>query len=118
MKPRKWKVQIIDVEMNDVELCGMLTNEFQHQNMMRQRIDAAMIQTQPGLAYRYEACGCLRIAAGKQGDVVPHPDEFFSQERNHALCAAIEAWRNAFVKWGHLRDMHDRGSLPQFGNAP
>jgi hypothetical protein len=40
---RQGKVEIVDVEMNDIEAGGFFANQFQHQDMVRQSVQAMLI---------------------------------------------------------------------------
>jgi hypothetical protein len=40
------KVQIVDVEMDDIEFWGLLEHTFKHDNVVRQVIDAVLVEAQ------------------------------------------------------------------------
>src|ERR1700732_1164041 len=64
--PRKRKVQIVHVEMDDVEFFGVLHYVFEHYVMMSELVDAAFVQTQRTWASGYEARSRLGVAAGEK----------------------------------------------------
>src|SRR5215472_2955498 len=51
------------------------------------------------------SCG-TRISARKQGDVVPEPNEFFSQVRYDSLSSSIQLRRNALPQGRNLGNPH------------
>src|ERR1700751_3542641 len=93
--------------MEDVELRGLLNHQFQHSDVMSGRIlDLFALQTQGGSRHGHESCHCLRIAAGKERDFETLSYQFLGQERNNALCSAVEFRRNTFIERSHLSNFH------------
>src|SRR5215469_11839731 len=104
--------------MDDVESVRLLDNSFEHENMMRQRINAVPVQPQRLVAARHQVCGCFRITAGEKRHVVPHAYEFFGQIGHHSLRPSVQFWRYTLMEWCNLRDSHlCQASLLRQNNA-
>ena len=53
-----------------------------------------------------ELCAGTGISAGKERHLVAETDEFVDQPGNHAFCATIKFWGNAFSQGCYLRNTH------------
>ena len=84
-RPEQREVQAIDVEMQDVELFGALAHPVEHQHVVRHRIAHVGVKPQRAARATDELRRCDRIAAREQSDVMPLPDQFFSELENDAL---------------------------------
>src|ERR1700746_1339365 len=106
------KVQVISVKMKNIELLGLLNHQFQHSDVMSGRIlDLFALQTQGGPRHGHKSCRCLRIAAGKERDLMTQSYQFLGQVRNNTLCSAIEVRRNTFKERSNLSNFHSKRLL-------
>src|ERR1700751_6244109 len=106
------KVQVISVKMKNIELQGLLNHQFQHSDVVSDRIlNLFALQTQGGPRHGHESCHCLRIAAGKERDFVTLSYQFLGQVRNNTLCSAVEFRRNTFIERSHLSNFHLKVTL-------
>ena len=94
------------MEVQDVELVGETVDLFHQQHMRRQRVADGLVEAQGLRPDRNQLRPGDGIAAGEQGHVVPHGHEFFGQERDNPLRAAIEFRRYRFMKRCDLSNTH------------
>ena len=99
-------MQIIDMEMNDVEKMGIASDAIDQDHVMRQRVAALGVEAQRSLARRLQCRCCARIATGKQRNLVPLPNQFLGQMRDHALGTAVKLWRAALTQRCNLGYSH------------
>jgi len=74
------EVELRDVEVDDIELVGALSDLFQHEHMRGQGVFTICVQTERSAADRYELGRRPGIPAGKQRHVVTLPHELIRQE--------------------------------------
>jgi hypothetical protein len=72
-----WKLQKIDVEVNDVELVGALTDPLKHQHVMREGVVKMRIQSQADIGARDEFSLRFRVAASEKRNIVSLLHQFF-----------------------------------------
>jgi hypothetical protein len=100
------KMELVDVEMEQVELVRPLAHLVEHQQIIGDHI-----AHRGGEPKRRTRAGCefrrgQRVAAGKQSHIMALPDEFFGQIRNDPLGASIIGRWHAFDWGSDLRDPH------------
>src|ERR1035437_2722626 len=78
--PEKRKVQVIVVEMNDVELRSVPKYQIHQPYMLGQRFATSRIAPEGAFARGNECCSGFGIAAGKKGNLVAQPNQFFRQK--------------------------------------
>jgi hypothetical protein len=86
------------MKMDDVEYFGAPRDAVQHDQMMRKRIFASGIETQGAIARGPQCRAGLRVAAGKQSDLVTLPYQLLAQIGDDPLGAAVKLRRTAFVQ--------------------
>src|SRR4029434_7376081 len=102
----EWKMQIIDVKMNHIELVGVLKHPVEHHQVMRHVINTPLIQPQRAGAsgdqsgLRARASGNQsawrdRVATCEKSHVVSIADQFSSKIRNDPSRPSITFWRHA-----------------------
>ena len=64
------KMQVVDVEMNDVEVLFFSENMLQHQDMVGELVFAVRVQAQGFRAHGNELGAGHRVTAGKEGYLV------------------------------------------------
>src|SRR6266480_2503605 len=104
--PREWKVQVVDMEMNHIELVSALKYLLQHQNVVRHPIDAAIIQAKRPAARGNKPGSRRRITTCKQGYVMALANQFLSKIRNDAFGPSIVFRRHTLGKRRYLCDSH------------
>jgi hypothetical protein len=62
------------MEMDDVELIGALQHVFKHNEMMRELVDAAFVETQRTRTCGHKARVCHRVSTREQSYLVAHLD--------------------------------------------
>ncbi|OIQ63792.1 hypothetical protein GALL_546660 [mine drainage metagenome] len=102
--------EIIDMEMQDVEFILTAIDQFHHTIISRDPILDAGIQAQRLLAHRREGGGGDRIAAGEQGHIMTHRDQFLGQRINHPLGSAVQFGRDRLEKRRYLSNTHKYGA--------
>src|SRR6266568_5941703 len=110
--PREWKVQVVDVVVNHIELVSALRYLLQHQNVVRHPIDAAIAPAKRAAAWSNKPCSRHRVTACEQGHVVPLANQFLSKIRNDPFGPSILLWRHTLGKRRYLCDSHIVPSLP------
>ena len=105
--PADRKMEIVDVEVNDVEAVRRREHLLHHQDVVRELVDATLVQPQRTPAGRNQAGAGHRVAAREQGDVVALPDQFPGQVGDDPLGAPVEPGRHTLKERGDLRNSHD-----------
>src|SRR6476620_8159016 len=100
------KMQVIDMEMNDVELASALENTLQHDEMVGHLALVTFIQTQRPPARRHLPRIRLRISARKERHFVALSHQFLGEIRHHAFGSPVIFRRYAFIKRRHLCNSH------------
>jgi hypothetical protein len=72
--PAQWKLKIINVKVNQVKRFRVIKNLFHHQGVMGNGINAIGIESERFFAYGNQSRVGYRVAAGKQGYVMPNGD--------------------------------------------
>src|SRR6266704_6781854 len=96
--PREWKVQVVDVVVNHIELVSALRYLLQHQNVVRHPIDAAIIQAKRPAARGNKPGSRRRITTCKQGYVMALANQFLSKIRNDPFGPSIAFRRHTLGK--------------------
>ncbi len=73
------KVQVVDVEVNDVELGRPLKDFLEEQHVVRQRVHAGAIEAQGPRRARHQTRGGHGVSAGEERDVVALRHELLGQ---------------------------------------
>ena len=97
------------MEVDDVELAATAKHLLQQEDVVRELIDATLVEAQGTRDDRDQACGGHGIAAGKERHVVALRDELFREVRDDALGTAVERGRDALVERRDLRDTKRTG---------
>ena len=95
---KQWKMQKIHMKMDNVEFFGAPRDAVQHHQVMRKRIFASRIETQRATAPGSESRLRLRVAAGKQSDLMTLAYQLFGQIRDDPLGTAVKLRRTALVQ--------------------
>ena len=98
------KMQVIDVEMDDVKRFVALKYLLEKQGVIDIRIDAFAVQSQRTRRDGHELSLRDGVSAGEERDLVAHFHEFLGQVGNHTFGSAIEAGWNTFIKRCNLSD--------------
>jgi len=104
--PAQWKMHVLDMKMDDVELCRALEDMFQHNKMVRHLVHAALIQAQRPPARRHEARIGFRVTTRKERHFVSLSHQFLGEIRDYAFCSPIILRRYALIKRRHLCNSH------------
>ena len=99
-------MQVVQMKMDDVEICRFPEYLFDHEHMVSYGIYAFPVKTQCPAADRDKARIGYRIAAGKQRDLVPHAQEFLGQPRDNTLGTTVQPRRDTFIQRRYLGDSH------------
>jgi len=83
--------------MNKIKILSPTQYFFDHQKVMRERIDAGGIEAKRPLAHWDEMSVSNGISTGEQSYVVSHGDQLLGQPGNYALRTAVIPRRNAFM---------------------
>ncbi len=82
-------MQIVEMEMQDVEFIGLLQNAIEHQKVVRHGIADAGVEPVAAVCPLRGRADVMRVAAGKERDVVAHLNQFFGEIGHNALSAAV-----------------------------
>src|SRR2546423_4936616 len=103
---KQGKMQLVDVEMQNVELIGLVIDPVEHEHVIGDRIVDVGIQPQRRWNTTYELCGCDRISTCKQRHIMPQTDQFVSEVGYDAFGTAIQPWWHALDERRNLRNFH------------
>jgi hypothetical protein len=117
-RPEQRKLKLIDMEVQDVKVIGVLTHAIEHQHVIGDRIDDAGVEPQRLGHAGHEIGRRDRIAAGKQGHIVAQRNKLFGQIGDNPLGAAIKPWRHALDQRRDLRDFHGSPDWSEPFNEP
>src|SRR5262245_7925019 len=109
---RERKMQVIDVEMDDVKGRGFLEDLLELEKMICQPIHTSWIQSKRTLAGRDQTAFGDRVTTREQSNVMTLVDQFFSKIGNNTLGSTVAERRNAFVKWRDLGNSHNSSYFP------
>ncbi len=104
-RSKQREMELIDMEMQDVEIAGLLAHAVEHQHVVGDRIADAGVEPQRLGHAGDEVGGGDRIAAREQCDLMAEVHQLFSQVGDDPLGAAIKPWRDAFHQGRNLRDL-------------
>ena len=90
------------MKVNHVELISPLRHHFDEQCMGGNFTAARTAQPQRAWMGRNQLGPRLRIAAGKQRDVVPGRNELVGQVRDDSFGATVETGWNTLAEWRNL----------------
>src|SRR5580692_2002642 len=91
--------------MHDVEILASGFEKLcEHSQLQRASEFRLAVKSQRLRAPGNEVRFCLRITGSEQRNFMTTTYEFFGDVRNHALGAAIESRRHAFIERGNLCD--------------
>src|SRR5262245_49087730 len=93
---------IVEMEMENVEVLRPVANVLQHHNVQGIGISDRPVETQGFWPHRFQLGRRMRIAAGKQRDVMTECHKFFGQPRDYPLGTSVEFWRNCFSQRTNL----------------
>jgi hypothetical protein len=105
---RQRKMQVVDVEVQHVEIVRLLHNPFEHQDVMRELVDAMRVEPQRARARRDEPRRRFGVAAREERDIVTLRHQFLREVGNDSLGAAVILRGDALVKGCYLRNSHGR----------
>ena len=105
-RPKQRKMELVDVEVQDVEIVSTFAHSVQHQHVIRNRIAHVPVEPQRRRRATDKPRGRHGIAAREQGHVMTQADEFLRKIGDNPFGAAIEPRRHALNKRGDLRDFH------------
>ena len=91
-------MQKIRMKMDDVEGFGAPRNAVQHHQVMWKRVFASRIETQGAIARGSQCRLGLRVATGKQCDLMTLAYQLFGQVRDDTLGPAVKLRRTALVQ--------------------
>ena len=97
---------IVEMKMQDVEIARALIDALQHHHVQPIGIAHRAVEPQRPRPRRFELGRGLRIARGKQRDLVAERDQFLGQPRHDPFGSTIELGRYRLRQRGDLRDMH------------
>ena len=109
---REWKVQVINMEMDHIELMSAVKHLLQHQDVVSHLVRATLIQPQRAPAHRHETGLRYRVTACEQGHVMTLANQFLSKIRNNAFGTSIVFRRHTLVERRYLCDSHIVPLLP------
>ena len=112
-RPEQRKLELVDMEVQDVEFIGALAHAIEHQHVVGNWIADAVFEPQRFGYARHKIGGRDRIAAGKEGDLMAERHQLLGQVGDDPLGAAIEARGNAFDQRRDLRDFHTFPNYPK-----
>src|SRR5678816_3682178 len=93
--------------MNSIESLGLRSEGLLlHEHKRRISIDQSRLQPEGMRTGRPVTGRCLRISAGKEGDIVALTNEFFRNIGDDAFGTSIEPGGDAFPKRCDLCDFH------------
>src|ERR1700733_4962321 len=101
-----WKVQVVHMEMQNVEIVFFAEDLVEHHHMVCELIYPFRIEPQSSRARRDETSGCQRIATREQRHVVTETDQFLCKPGDDTLRASVQCRANAFIKWRNLCNSH------------
>ena len=107
LTPAQRKMQIVNVEMNNVELCCTLEHAFEHHRLVGQFVDALVVQTQRALASRHQPRLGHRVSAREKRHLVTLVDQFLGEVRYNPFRTSVIFRRYAFKKRRHLSNSHN-----------
>src|SRR5262249_562736 len=102
---------VVEMEMQEVEVGGLLAYPFQHAHVQRVGVADGGVVAQRPRPHGCELRRRLRIAARKQSHIMAKLHHFLDPPMNDALGAAIALRRNRFGQWSYLRDAHENPLL-------
>src|SRR5271165_1747628 len=112
LAPCPRKVEIVDMEVQNVELMGFLKNQFKQADVMRDRVNnRGRAQSQRALRCWNEPRAGYRIRAREKRNIVVCGNELLGQIRNNSFRATVMFWRHALVKRSNLGNFHRRYPL-------
>src|SRR5690606_6663188 len=88
-QPRQREMEIVDVEVNEIEFVVLVEYALEQGNVMRHGVFAVLVEAKRLLTARHKTGTGLRVAAGKQRNIVTHGHEFFCQIGNNTFGAAV-----------------------------
>jgi hypothetical protein len=97
---------VIEVAVQDVEPAGFAAHALHLRHVRGDGVAQGAVEPQRRGPHAFQVGGGLRIAAGEQGDVVPHVHQGLGQVGDDPLGAAIEARGHGLGQWGDLGDTH------------
>jgi hypothetical protein len=116
-----WKVQAIQVKVQDIELGGRAAHFVQHQHVVVARIAHGRVEPQGLRAARNESGGRFRVAACEERHIVAPRNELVGEIGDDPLGTAIETGWDAFDERRNLGDPHrlpllsgPRGAMANF----
>ena len=111
---QQWQMQPVDMDVDHVELGGVLRHRFQQHCLRRDRIGTRSAQPQRARPDRIELRARHRITAGEKRDIMSKLHQLVDQPGNHPLGAAIEFRGNAFGQRGDLSNPHGSSVSNQY----
>ncbi len=97
-------MELIDMEMQDVEVVGLLADAIEHQHIIGNRVTDAGVEPERLGHAGYEVGGGDRVAAREQGYVMTKAHQLFGEIGDDPLGAAVQPGRDAFHQGCYLRD--------------
>ena len=105
-RPEQRKLELVDMEVQNVEILGALADAIEHQHVVGNGIPDARVEPQRLRHAGHEIGRRDRIAAREQCNLMAERHQLLGQVRDDPLGAAIKPWRNAFDQRRDLRDFH------------
>jgi hypothetical protein len=78
-QPKEGKMELVDVEMENVELVGTFAHAIQHEHVVRNGVSHIRVESQRRRRATHKPRRRHGIAAREQGDVMARADEFFCE---------------------------------------
>ncbi len=105
-RPERRKLELVDVEMQNIKFVGALAHAIEHQHIIGDGI-RTLASSRSALGPQLtRLAAVIRIAARKQCHVVAQCHQFLSQIGDNSFGAAIKPRRNAFDQRRDLRNSH------------
>jgi hypothetical protein len=77
-RPEQWELKLVDVEVQNIEVAGVLAYTVEHQHIIGNWIFNSGIKPQGFWDAGHKGTGRNGITAGEKSDVVPECNQFFS----------------------------------------
>ena len=84
-RPKQRKMELVDVEMQDVEFIRLLAHPVEHQHVVGNRVADIGVEPQRHRYARHQFGAGDRIAAGEQRHIVTQPDQLVGEIGDNSL---------------------------------
>src|SRR5262249_35649325 len=104
--PKQRKMKLVDVEVQNVELFGVLPHPVEHQHVIGNRVTNIVIETQRHGYARHQMGAGNGVPAREKRHLVAKSDQFVGEIGDDSLAAAVKSRRHALHERRDLRDFH------------